>query len=123
MSTPLPALLAAISSRAGSNEEPGKRIKPGKGRLSLFAIAAYSVYGVFALLVGIAIWAWLWYVWGGFTPADTAFLAAESTLLLAAAAILVIVFEIEKASKSRVNRAKRRTIEAGAAQDEPGTAR
>jgi hypothetical protein len=89
----------------------GKRVKPRKGRLTLFAIATYAVYGVFTVLIGTAIWAWIRYIQGDFSPSDTAFLAAESTLLLAAAAILVIVFEIEKTRKARFVGSRRKGLQ------------
>ncbi len=67
-------------------------------------IAEYIVYAFFGGLVLAALWAWYLYHLGEFTPNDTAFLAAEATLLLAAAAVLVIVFEIEKLRKKRDKR-------------------
>lgn len=70
--------------------------------MAVYVFASYIVYGVFAFLIAMASWAWYDYGAGMFTPADTAFLDAEATLLLAAAAILVIVFEIEKARKERL---------------------
>lgn len=79
----------------------GQKIPSRRARLSVLVVASYSVYAFFVLLVGFAVWAWLRFLAGKFSPADTAFLAAEATLLLAAAAILVIVFEIEKVARAR----------------------
>jgi hypothetical protein len=89
---------------AGGQKVPSRWV-----RLSFLAILTFSVYGVFAFLVVIGLLAWLAYRDGHFSPSDTAFLGAESTLLLAAAAILVIVFEIEKVRKQRSRRSRRRT--------------
>lgn len=89
-------------------QPPGEKITGKRVRLSFYVVASYSVYAFFALLLGIAVWAWYRYINDEFSPTDTAFLAAEATLLLAAAAILVIVFEIEKAAKARTRPARLR---------------
>lgn len=83
-----------------------KKVRPPIFGLWWFAAAKYAVYGVIVFLIGLSVWSWLEYSHGGFSPSDTAFLAAEATLLLAAAAILVIVFEIEKARREHVRRSR-----------------
>ncbi len=93
-----------------SQAAPGKTLPGKRTRLTVFVVASFSVYAFFLFLVGFAGWAWWQYSRGSFTPADTAFLAAEATLLLAAAAILVIVFEIEKAAKARGRSARRTRV-------------
>lgn len=75
----------------------------------VYVLASYAVYGIFAFLVAVAVWAWVVFDSGRFTSADTAFLDAEATLLLASAAVLVIVFEIEKARKERLKELRLRT--------------
>jgi hypothetical protein len=105
---PDPSTLGEIPARIIGLAPSGKKVKPGRGRLSAYAVAKFSVYGIFVVLVCIAVWAWISYILGQFTPNDTAFLAAESTLLLAAAAILVIVFEIERTWKPKPKRPDRR---------------
>jgi ABC-type Fe3+ transport system permease subunit len=96
------------SSATIQGDGPGTTVHPRRWRLTILAVAAYSVYVFVVFLMGVALWAWLRYRADNFTPDDTAFLAAESTLLLAAAAVLVIVFEIERARSASTKRGKRR---------------
>lgn len=97
----------------------GKKVKPRKGRLRLYAFATFAVYLVFAILIGVALYSWIRYALGQFSPSDTQFLAAESTLLLAAAAILVIVFEMEKARRPRPSASRKKAQPKGEAPEEP----
>ena len=67
-------------------------------------------------MVTFAVWAWVRYATGHFTAHDSAFFEAESTFLLAATAILVVVFELEKSPamrRTRPNATRRKRPPAG----------
>ena len=87
--------------RAGSppSRVEGSITRPGKGGLLRWAVAEYSVYLVALSLLLVAIW--IWYR-GAIHTLDAGTLelfSGEGNFLLAATAILVVVFEVRKERK------------------------
>jgi hypothetical protein len=77
---------------------------PSKRSYSLFAALEVAVYVVVAVLLGVAVWVNIWvaYFHGGTALVDR--FSADANFLLAAAAILVIAFEVRKERKQPTER-------------------
>lgn len=97
----MPPASGGAAPKAAPDDTLGEKVFVRTIRFTLYKIALYAVLGVTAFLIGLAGIAWWLFSQGEFTPREVAFLEAESTLLIAAAAVLVIVFEIERVLKPK----------------------